>query len=157
MGDAAHAMVPFYGQGMNCGFEDCNVLEELLNKYGNDQLPFVLEKFTEERVDNCHTIIDLAMYNYVEMRDLVNRKTFLLRKKFDSWMYSLFPSAWIPLYTMVTFSRIPYKRCMDDRNWQDKLINQMLKVFVGLVCLVVLVIVVGTFEQTSPINSNTML
>ena len=127
MGDAAHAMVPFYGQGMNCGFEDCFVLESLLERFGNDNLGYCLNKFTAERVSNCHSIIDLAMYNYIEMRDLVNRRSFLLRKKFDGWMHSLFPAQWIPLYSMVTFSRIPYQQCVTNREWQDTAISVILK------------------------------
>lgn len=73
MGDAAHAMVPFYGQGMNCGFEDCLVLDELLSMFHND-FNKVLNSFTEHRVEDCHAIVDLAMYNYIEMRNLVNSR-----------------------------------------------------------------------------------
>lgn len=135
MGDAAHAMVPFYGQGMNCGFEDCFVLEDLLDRFGNDNLGYCLNKFTAERVPNCHSIIDLAMYNYVEMRDLVNRRSFLLRKQFDNWMNSMFPSKWIPLYSMVTFSRIPYAQCVTNRRWQDSAISFILKFFAFILFL----------------------
>lgn len=152
MGDAAHAMVPFYGQGMNCGFEDCIVLDELLEEHGSDQLGAVLDHFTRERVDNCHTIIDLAMYNYVEMRDLVNKKSFLIRKKFDNLMYSLIPWVWIPLYTMVTFTRIPYKRCMDDRRWQDEALGKLAKVGLLVLGIILFVIFTRLFDETPTLN-----
>lgn len=73
IGDAGHAVVPFYGQGMNAGFEDCTILTELFNEYGSD-LDSILQEFSERRWENTHAIADLAMYNYVEMRDLVNKK-----------------------------------------------------------------------------------
>lgn len=152
MGDAAHAMVPFYGQGMNCGFEDCTVLEDLLDRHGS--LGSVLDKYTELRTDNCHTIVDLAMYNYVEMRDLVNRKSFLLRKKFDNLMYAWFPKLWIPLYTMVTFSRLPYKRCMNDRQWQDELLSKVFKAMLALLFLVVFANFCGAFDDRSTATLN---
>lgn len=146
MGDAAHAMVPFYGQGMNCGFEDCTVLEELLAASGDSpdcqKLPSVLEKFTSERVANCHSIIDLAMYNYVEMRHLVNKRSFLVRKHLDNLLYRLLPAGtWVPLYTMVTFTRTPYRRCVEDRRWQDEALKTAGKVLLfalGLLLFVVL-------------------
>jgi kynurenine 3-monooxygenase len=129
MGDAAHAMVPFYGQGMNCGFEDCVILDELLEEH-NNSIRKVVPMFSESRIENCHTIIDLAMYNYIEMRDLVNSRTFLIRKKFDSLLNTLLPKHWIPLYSMVTFTRIPYKKCLKDRQWQDLMIART-----GKLCL----------------------
>ncbi|KPM09688.1 kynurenine 3-monooxygenase-like protein [Sarcoptes scabiei] len=125
MGDAAHAMVPFYGQGMNCGFEDCLELDLILEQ-SNKPLGSVLGEYTTKRVDNCHAIIDLAMYNYIEMRALVNRKTFLLRKSFDNLMHRMFPNFWTPLYSMVTFSRTPYHKCIQDKKWQDEIINRSL-------------------------------
>ncbi|GFR12009.1 kynurenine 3-monooxygenase [Trichonephila clavata] len=100
LGDAAHAMVPFYGQGMNAGFEDCEILSEILEAYCYD-LKKVLPAFTERRYQDAEAICDLAMYNYTEMRHLVTSKTFLLRKKMDDVINKFFPKAWIPLYTMV--------------------------------------------------------
>ena len=122
IGDAAHAMVPFFGQGMNCGFEDCLILSELLEKHGSD-MKQVLNQFTKTRNDDHHVICDLAMINYVEMRHLVNSKAFLLRKKIDLIMNRLLPDHWIPLYSMVTFTRIPYSAIVDKRQIQDQLIK----------------------------------
>ena len=70
MGDAAHAMVPFFGQGMNAGFEDCSLLSSILDQYGDD-FGTVLSTFSESRWENAHTICDLAMYNYIEVRRLI--------------------------------------------------------------------------------------
>lgn len=167
MGDAAHAMVPFYGQGMNCGFEDCLVLEELLEQYQNenpdpnqnqDHLPEVLERYTAARVANCHSIIDLAMYNYIEMRHLVNKKSFLLRKHLDNLLYRFLPNGlWVPLYTMVTFTRIPYRKCVDDRQWQDEVLSTIGKVFIVIAGLLVFLILASVFDFTSGSSSGPML
>jgi kynurenine 3-monooxygenase len=119
MGDAAHAMVPFYGQGMNAGFEDCTVLSELFNKHGSD-VHKILAEFSETRWENAHAICDLAMYNYIEMRDLVTKRSYLMRKFVDEFLYRLLPNTWMPLYNSVSFSHMPYKKCIDNRKWQDK-------------------------------------
>ncbi|XP_025602652.2 kynurenine 3-monooxygenase isoform X1 [Athalia rosae] len=123
MGDAAHAMVPFYGQGMNTGFEDCLLLDRLLEKYNSD-LTMTLPAFTELRCTDAHVICDLAMYNYVEMRDLVNRKSFIFRKHLDTILYWLFPNTWVPLYNSVHFSRMPFQKCTANRAWQEKVIRR---------------------------------
>ncbi|KAF2361735.1 Kynurenine 3-monooxygenase [Trinorchestia longiramus] len=122
LGDAAHAMVPFYGQGMNCGLEDCLVLDEMLTLHGED-LTKALAAYSEKRNPDAEAIVDLAMYNYVEMRDLVNSRLFLLRKTVDNLLYSIFPRSWVPLYTMVTFSREPYSSCVHKKQWQDKVLR----------------------------------
>lgn len=127
MGDAAHAMVPFYGQGMNCGMEDCLVLDELLEEYGDD-LATVLPVYSAKRNPDAEAIVDLALYNYVEMRDLVNSRWFLMRKKFDDILSSLLPDYWLPLYTMVTFTRNRYHHCIARKTWQDKVVKRLLGV-----------------------------
>jgi len=102
IGDAAHAIVPFYGQGMNAGFEDCSVLNDLLNK-NSDDWDNVLPAFEELRKPDADAIAQLALDNFIEMRDLVGDADFLLRKKIESKLHQLFPDKWIPLYSMVTF------------------------------------------------------
>uniref|UniRef100_A0A0N4Z5L6 Kynurenine 3-monooxygenase n=1 Tax=Parastrongyloides trichosuri TaxID=131310 RepID=A0A0N4Z5L6_PARTI len=136
-GDAAHAMVPFYGQGMNCGFEDCLVLSKILDEF-NDNIPKALAAYTERRVKDCHTINDLAMYNYNELKDLVNKFRYKLRKKFDLKMNKYFPNFWIPLYSMVTFTQIPYSIVVERRSWQDKTLSKVFKTisFVGTASLI---------------------
>jgi kynurenine 3-monooxygenase len=73
IGDAGHAVVPFYGQGMNAGFEDCSILTELFTKHGSN-VEKILNEYSETRWEDAHAVCDLAMYNYIEMRDLVNKK-----------------------------------------------------------------------------------
>uniref|UniRef100_A0A4W6D2J0 Kynurenine 3-monooxygenase n=1 Tax=Lates calcarifer TaxID=8187 RepID=A0A4W6D2J0_LATCA len=100
MGDAAHAVVPFYGQGMNAGFEDCIVFDEIMEQF-NEDFSAVLPEYTRVRVPDDHAIADLAMYNYIEMRAHVNSKWFLFRKHIDNLLHFLMPKTIIPLYTMV--------------------------------------------------------
>ncbi|CAG5132544.1 unnamed protein product, partial [Candidula unifasciata] len=122
LGDAAHAMVPFYGQGMNCGLEDCIVLNEILDKYGDD-FEKALPEYTQLRHPDAVAICELAMYNYIEMRSKVTTRSFWLRKQLDNFLYWLFPSTWVPLYTMVSFTRIPYHQCVLHRKWQDRMLT----------------------------------
>ncbi|CAF89726.1 unnamed protein product [Tetraodon nigroviridis] len=139
MGDAAHAVVPFYGQGMNAGFEDCIVLDEMMERFEED-LSVVLPEYTRVRVPDDHAIADLAMYNYIEMRAHVNSRWFLFRKRLDNLLYAVMPKAVIPLYTMVTFTRTPYHEAVERWHWQNKVINGGLLLgatgaAVGLSCL----------------------
>ncbi|RUS70249.1 hypothetical protein EGW08_021994, partial [Elysia chlorotica] len=124
IGDAAHSMVPFYGQGMNCVSNltiNCSFLVNLYLCIFNSK---ALPEYTKMRHPDATAMCDLAMYNYVEMRSHVNSKLFLLRKKMDNFLHMLFPRTWIPLYTMVSFTRTRYHQCISRRAWQDKVINQ---------------------------------
>jgi kynurenine 3-monooxygenase len=103
IGDAAHAVVPFYGQGMNAGFEDCRILNNLLDKH-HDNWNKVLDEFQSLRKADADAIAQLAMDNFIEMRDLVADPEFLLRKKIEAKLHELYPQRWIPLYSMVTFN-----------------------------------------------------
>ncbi|XP_074404239.1 kynurenine 3-monooxygenase isoform X2 [Zonotrichia albicollis] len=123
MGDAAHAVVPFYGQGMNAGFEDCLVFDELMDQFNND-LAACLPEFSRLRVPDDHAISDLAMYNYIEMREHVNSTWFIFRKRVDNLLHALMPSTIVPLYTMVTFTRIRYHEALQRWKWQTKVINR---------------------------------
>ncbi|XP_053461699.1 kynurenine 3-monooxygenase isoform X2 [Nycticebus coucang] len=100
MGDAAHAMVPFFGQGMNAGFEDCLVFDELMDKFNND-LSLCLPAFSRLRIPDDHAISDLSMYNYIEMRAHVNSSWFIFQKSIVRFLHAIMPSTFIPLYTMV--------------------------------------------------------
>ncbi len=123
MGDAAHAIVPFYGQGMNCGFEDCREFDELLEK----GLPMneLFEIFQKQRKPNADAIAELALRNFIEMRDLVADERFLLRKKIEARMNELFGEDWIPLYTMVTFrDDIPYSTALRKGQEHDRLFDR---------------------------------
>ncbi|KAL3972341.1 CCAAT/enhancer binding protein (C/EBP), delta [Sarotherodon galilaeus] len=123
MGDAAHAVVPFYGQGMNAGFEDCIVFDEIMDQF-NEDFSAVLPEYTRVRVPDDHAIADLAMYNYIEMRAHVNSKWFIFRKYVDNILHFFMPKTIIPLYTMVTFTRTRYHEAVKRWHWQNKVINR---------------------------------
>lgn len=134
MGDAAHAIVPFFGQGMNAGFEDCLVFDELMDKFNND-LSVCLPEFSRFRIPDDHAISDLSMYNYIEMRAHVNSRWFLFQRLLDKFLHALMPSTFIPLYTMVAFTRIRYHEAVLRWHWQKKVINRGLFVLGSLVAI----------------------
>ncbi len=126
LGDAAHAIVPFYGQGMNCGFEDCVVLEELLNKHGDDWETIFKECELSRKPDG-DAIADLALFNFIEMRDKVGKPAFLLQKKIEAWFSERHPDKWIPLYTMVTFSpHIRYSEAWREGQRQERIMEKIM-------------------------------
>ena len=122
MGDSAHAIVPFYGQGMNAGLEDVLVFKETLEKYGGDFSAAVPE-FARVRKPTGDAIRDLSLHNYIEMRSHTGSTAFLLRKKVEGMLNWLFPSTWIPLYKMVAFTRIPYHECIEREKRQDRFLS----------------------------------
>jgi len=127
IGDAAHAIVPFYGQGMNAGFEDCTVFNELLDAHGLDW-ETVFKTFEKVRKPNTDAIADLAVENFVEMRDKVADPEFLLQKKIEGKINARYPEQWIPLYTMVTFSPdIPYAKALKDGRKQEEIMRKLMK------------------------------
>jgi kynurenine 3-monooxygenase len=127
IGDAAHAIVPFYGQGMNCGFEDCTVLNSLLDQF-NDNWQEVIPEYEKLRKPAADAIGELAIANFVEMRDLVGKPEFLLRKKIENWFQDKHPDKWTPLYTMVTFSHIPYHEAQARGQKQDAIMDEVMKI-----------------------------
>jgi kynurenine 3-monooxygenase len=127
MGDAAHAIVPFYGQGMNCGFEDCSVLDTLMNEFDNDWSK-IAPAYTKARKKNGDAIADLALRNYVEMRDLTAQPEFLLRKKIEAHFTKKHPDKWLPLYSQVTFSHIPYSEAVENADKQDRIMDKVMQI-----------------------------
>lgn len=131
LGDAAHAIVPFFGQGINCGFEDCTCLLDLLDRDGADWQRVFL-KFEEARKINTDAIADLAVENFVEMRDRVADPRFLFRKRVELALEAKFPQLFVPKYAMVTFHRIPYavalKRGLAQERMLTELCNQIERV-----------------------------
>lgn len=127
LGDASHAIVPFYGQGMNSGFEDCTVLNEFMEKYGEDW-ESLLPAFEKQRKPDADAIADLAMRNFVEMRDLTGDPEFLLRKKIEGRFAERHPDKWMPLYSMVTFSHIRYSEALQEGQRQDDIMAQVMRI-----------------------------
>jgi kynurenine 3-monooxygenase len=107
VGDAAHAVVPFYGQGMNAAFEDCVVFDECMTEFPNDRKRAFAEYF-ERRKANADALADLALHNFIEMRDKTASRNFRAKKKLDHILEGLLPGLYLPLYAMVSFTRIPY-------------------------------------------------
>lgn len=126
IGDASHAMVPFYGQGMNCGFEDCYILDSLIEKLGTTTWELVFAKFQKIRKPDTDAISQLAMENFEEMKEQVADPKFLIRKKIEAKLHSLFPKDWIPLYTMVTFSDMPYSEAYILGKLQEKIMDRVM-------------------------------
>jgi kynurenine 3-monooxygenase len=127
IGDAAHAIVPFYGQGMNAGFEDCRVLNELLDTF-KDDWNLMLPEYQRLRKPAGDSIAQLALNNFIEMRDLVADPDFILQKKIEGKIHSLFPDKWIPLYSMVTFrDDIPYATALETGRRQQQIMHEVLK------------------------------
>ena len=126
IGDAAHAIVPFYGEGMNAGYEDCKVLNDLLNQHGDDNWGTVLDAYHKARKPNGDAIADLSLRNFVEMRDLVADPKFILRKKIEGRLQAKHPDKWLPLYSQVKFSDIGYKTAWDEGLRHDRIMEQVL-------------------------------
>ncbi|MFK7825885.1 MAG: FAD-dependent oxidoreductase [Oligoflexales bacterium] len=122
LGDAAHAIVPFHGQGMNCGFEDCLALMECMD--GSDSWEEVFRSFELLRKPNCDAIADLAISNYLEMRKTVRDPKFQLKKQLAFQLEELYPNIFIPQYSMVMFHRVPYLRAKQIGQVQEKILEQ---------------------------------
>ena len=125
MGDAAHATVPFYGQGMNGGFEDCTVMAELMEKY-NEDWPKVFEEYQKLRKPDGDALQDLSVHNYYVMRDYVADPMFLLQKKIEGRFSKLYPNKWMPLYSQVSFSNIRYSEAWNAGKKQDAIMKKVM-------------------------------
>lgn len=125
IGDAAHAIVPFYGQGMNAGFEDCTILAGLMEQYGDDWAT-ILEKYDDQRKPNGDAVAELALMNFIEMRDKVADPAFLERKKIEKELGKKYPRQFISVYEMVSFSHIPYSTAISCIQAQDELLKKIM-------------------------------
>lgn len=124
IGDAAHAIVPFYGQGMNAGFEDCTILAALHDELDGDWSR-IIPDFARRRKADGDAIAELALRNFIEMRDLVADPRFLLRKKIAARLHERHPD-FLPVYSMVTFSNTPYHIALREDDAQNRLFSEIL-------------------------------
>ncbi len=122
IGDAAHGTVPFYGQGMNAALEDCLCLSEALTAEGGN-LSKAVVRFAKDRQPAGIALCDLSMGNYDEMKDKTASRWFLLRKELEGWLNWLLPSYWMPQYSMVAFSRIPYHHVIERAKSNDRILD----------------------------------
>jgi kynurenine 3-monooxygenase len=136
LGDAAHAVVPFYGQGMNAAFEDCVVLDECLAEFPKNRERAFTEYF-DRRKENADALADLAVRNFVEMRDKTASRAFRAKKKLDHFLEAALPGIYLPLYTMVTFTRIPYAEAARRARRQDRIVYIVLVIMVLILALAV--------------------
>lgn len=124
IGDAAHAIVPFFGQGMNAAFEDCTYLSQSIDKYGEDWIK-IFDDFQQHRKPNSDAIAHLAQENFVEMRDLVAQPRFQVKKKIEAELQKRFPRRFVPKYSMVTFHRVPYTIALERGRVQEEILNEL--------------------------------
>src|SRR5947209_13681997 len=134
VGDACHAVVPFLGQGMNAAFEDCTVLMQCLERHA-DRGP-ALAEYERLRKEHTDALADMCVENFVEMRDKVGSPVFRLRKKLQVFLHALFPRWYLPLYTMIEFTRIPYANARRRARRQDWIVRVVVTaVLLGLTAM----------------------
>ena len=128
IGDAAHAIVPFFGQGMNCGFEDCSVLDGLIEEYKDDWTS-ILDTYQHLRKPDGDAIADLALNNFIEMRDKIADPKFLLQKKIEARLHQKHPAKWIPAYSQVTFNpEIRYCEALQRGQKQEAIMKEIMAI-----------------------------
>jgi len=149
IGDAAHAVLPFYGQGMNAAFEDCKVFDQLFEEFGGD-MNKILPIYTTLRKPDCDAISQLAVENYEEMRAKVASPLFLYRKRFEALLHTLFPKHFVPQYTMIAFTNMRYSKVITQRNAQNALLNRL---FVGSVTTLTVALAVALYFKQNSIRN----
>lgn len=127
VGDSAHAIVPFYGQGMNAGFEDISVLDDLAKKY-KDDWEKIFGEYQELRKPNADAIAELSYRNFIEMSNKTASPEFLLRKKIEGRFAEKYPEKWIPLYSRVTFSDKPYAEALAIGDKQRAIMDEVMEI-----------------------------
>lgn len=126
IGDACHAIVPFYGQGMNAGFEDISVLYEMIEKFGDDWKT-IFSEYEKSRKPNADAIAELSYRNFMEMSTKTADDKFHLQKKIEKHFSAKYPEKWIPLYSRVTFSHRPYTEALAIGDRQNAIMEEVLK------------------------------
>jgi kynurenine 3-monooxygenase len=125
IGDACHAIVPFYGQGMNAGFEDISVLSELMEQHDDDWITIFAE-YQKSRKPNADAIAELSYRNFMEMSSATADDKFLLRKKIEKRFSEKHPELWLPLYSRVTFSHKPYTEALAIGDKQKEIMDEIM-------------------------------
>lgn len=124
LGDAAHAIVPFHGQGMNCAFEDCERLDAIIGEHGPDWAA-VFAAFEAERRPNAEAIATMALENYVEMRDAVREPKYKLKRDLERQLDQRHPDRFVPRYSMVMFHRLPYREALERGRIQSEILSRL--------------------------------
>ncbi|PHN93000.1 kynurenine 3-monooxygenase [Maribacter sp. 6B07] len=127
VGDSAHAVVPFYGQGMNAGFEDIYVLDQLIQEFGDDW-ERIFTTYQEKRKPNADAIAELSYRNFIEMSSKTADANFLLQKKIEKHFSTKHPEKWIPAYSRVTFSNRPYAEALAEGDAQEEIMKEVMKI-----------------------------
>lgn len=127
VGDSAHAVVPFYGQGMNAGFEDIYMLNQYMETYGDDW-DTIFETYQKERKPNADAIAELSYRNFMEMSSKTADPKFLLQKKIEKWFAEKHPDKWTPVYSRVTFSDRPYAEALHIGDAQEEMMQQIMQI-----------------------------
>ena len=142
IGDAAHAIVPFYGQGMNCAFEDCSALAALMRKRSLD-VETIFRLYAEHRRPNADAIAEMALHNFVEMRDKTASSIFRMRKKIEHAVHHLFPKLFTPLYNMISFSTIPYAEAQRKAQAQSRALLILAAGTLGVILIAIVLLIVS--------------
>jgi kynurenine 3-monooxygenase len=127
IGDACHAIVPFYGHGMNAGFEDITILSELMEEYGDDWQTIFTE-YENSRKPNTDAIAELSYRNFMEMSSKTADEKFHLQKQIEKWFSEIHPDKWVPLYSRVTFSHQPYAEALAIGDRQNEIMKEILEI-----------------------------
>jgi kynurenine 3-monooxygenase len=127
IGDACHAIVPFYGHGMNSGFEDITTLNQCIDNHGDDWEQ-IFKSYEQLRKPNADAIAELSYRNFKEMSDQTAKPQFLLQKKIEKWFSDKHPHLWMPLYSRVTFSHQPYAEALAEGDRQNRIMEKVLQI-----------------------------
>ncbi|WP_294825178.1 NAD(P)/FAD-dependent oxidoreductase [uncultured Flavobacterium sp.] len=125
IGDACHAIVPFYGHGMNAGFEDITILSQLMQQHGDDWKA-IFREYEESRKPNADAIAELSYRNFMEMSSDTANPLFILRKKIEKRFSEKYPDKWLPLYSRVTFSHRPYAEALALGDRQKAIMDEIM-------------------------------
>jgi len=127
IGDSAHAIVPFYGHGMNAGFEDITILSEMISKYG-DNWKMIFSEYEKSRKPNADAVAELSERNFLEMSTKTADEKFLLQKKIEKWFSDKHSNKWMPLYSRVTFSLQPYSEALAIGDYQNEIMEKVMQI-----------------------------